>query len=870
MLLGVTLVEAGEVDDATFAHWPAALRTAARALSLSVSLQPPIAIRTSIFLVTVGAAAIAAGAFVRSKSAGVSADRKTRWFFTVGVLVFAIAVLSALVNRTGSMSLGWLVMFAAGLTWTMLLATHLDERGVDRILAGVAVLAIASGALAIWHQRSRELLWVGWPIGSVTAAGFVAATWTALFVPIAWFFRRASKAAPAQAPSLFGGVLRLAAFVMSAWLLWSTDRRGAMIAAAGAVVLAVVAHLIFCLRSRVRWLVVVFIGISFVAATLIYVQRQTAFETGRRRGSVEARWLYWRETAKAMCDRPLLGFGPDAFAAEMSTRFARRRAEVPSEFSADLLNAAHNEWLQSFFELGIPGGLLYLALPTFALLVLGRRLGDAADPRQVRRLTMLGAAIAALAIEESTSVIMRSPIGPPWYFTLLGLALAVSSRTTTDARPSAMRPIGFGRRIAGPGLAIVGTALVALAVVEFRSAYFHAAGIAAIPAGPDAVVDKLKRAATRLDLQQWFRVRRDIALAQATRAALLQRTVRQAGADPLQDPAARLAGDEAVAAWRALFESCPGFKDAAGRLAECLYMVGRPEEARAVLNEMLTRLSPLDPLCNQIMARTAELSFEARMQHVLVAIRGGLIEGPIQDVLRSIRPELDAWPGWPDRVAAARRCAGLPPGDWTELYAPEILRVETWRVGMNGRFAEARDLAEAATRCHDAVRNTTQERGEVPASETWQMLARMTYMADPRDYRKAHQAICQAEERAVRSERHVGRKPIPGEETVGGELIPTSYPDHFRSMWALSSLLHLAVGHMNFLEQRIAASLPLEARTSDNVGRMLSELALRLKHDFAAFPPDQRPANYNYYDVLIQRYNSPSGTRPTVDHLVPP
>jgi O-antigen ligase len=110
----------------------------------------------------------------------------------------------------------------------------------------------------------------------------------------------------------------------------------------------------------------------------------------------------WKSALAMTREKPLLGYGPGTFGAEfvphrLSVEIAsRRRYENPMRTST--YAEAHCDYLQSFAEAGIPGGLAGLGAALFLFLALARFAGGArgeARAEAVFLLALLGAGAAA-------------------------------------------------------------------------------------------------------------------------------------------------------------------------------------------------------------------------------------------------------------------------------------------------------------------------------------------------------------------------------------------------------------------------------------------------------------------------------------------
>lgn len=187
--------------------------------------------------------------------------------------------------------------------------------------------------------------------------------------------------------------LVVAAGALIASLFFVTAGRSAQI---GLVVLAGTAALQF-LRGRARATVLVGTGAVFVAGALLAPMAKERFELGLREamrtdvsadgGSVGFRLLLWRETARLIAARPLLGYGTGGFAPAYNARVTREYTDWRRREGTD----PHNQYLWIQVQAGILGTL------AFAGFLLAATRQRAPDPWR-------SAALAILAMWCTTSL----------------------------------------------------------------------------------------------------------------------------------------------------------------------------------------------------------------------------------------------------------------------------------------------------------------------------------------------------------------------------------------------------------------------------------------------------------------------------------
>ncbi len=852
MLLVVsTLVVGFPPDGLDYSAWPAGLRAIAVLLNIPIYQQPAHEIRRSLFFLIVGLYFLLDGVRRLRNPAlapSTAADGIEKPFVLCFIGAFGIGALSWLVNRTGTMSFGWMAQFAVGGCWALWLAARADVRAIDRITNGVAWLVIATTLLVSWHLAWSRQEQTEWPIGSVTATGFVSAVWTAWFVPLGLgSLIGLVRGRTRTRRDVIVAFLRVLALIAAFVLLFTASRQGAIIGVAFGTVLALAVHWrtagVGSWRRRTSVAIVVAcataaIGWSYLLATGRFVNRV---------GSIRARLVMYDGMARAIRERPLLGFGPDSYVADMTTRLAPGRARSPAVYHADIANAGHNEWLQALMELGIPGGIAYLLIPISALVIAARTFQRCTDRDARLRIAGLLAAVASLMIAETSSIMLRGQLGPPWYWTILGLLLA-ACRTAPLAIPRTATHPSRRRTIAVAAIA-VGLISCLTGVVGGSTSREHARGLAAMSTDMRLAADHLRRARLRLDAVEWLRARWDAAAARSIWIA---------------DHRAAATPDDirgAADAWAEVYEICPGMPESGARRAELLLMLGDEEGSQRVVRETVERINPYSPYCNLRLARAAG-DLAAQMDFACRAIRNGQIEGDVDAFLREVKPKMDDSPEWKARVATAYDDRSKPVEEWRDPLMPEVLRIEAWRLAMSGQAAAARDVANAAAFATSRPAGGWAARGSLAVVEAWTLNARLTYAADPRDYQRALDCIDTAEDAAMSVVAHVVRRPRSAPaELIGDRKVPTEFPENLRSMWTLSAMLHLAGGRTKFLGQRVLAALPPEQRTDHHIHRVIADLAAQLHNDFAPFPPEQRPPNYPTYIDWVRMYD-PDRLRP--------
>jgi len=427
----------------------------------------------------------------------------------------------------------------------------------------------------------------------------------------------------AAAPVLAGGHTLLAALLLAVW-------RGVARARPRLLVLSAVA------------LLTPFVG---MALGQMATGEITPLE-GATRGSAHTlsglgvRGLVWKASLGMLADHPLVGVGAGQFQEAFPpyrdpVEIELSRHGVCSEVDTEVEHA-HNDWLQAWLELGIPGGAL-LALG----LVLGAR-----------------AALATLGDEE------RAPLA------MAALALLVNAfvHAPLDSNP-ASAPLAFAllgcvaaRGTPGRGAALVCALPALLALPLARSLVRDGARVGECSRAQRRLSELLERAADGS---------RDAALAEESerlRALVLPEPGSRAA--PLLFLAARIAPPPArPALWDAALAVRPHSAEAWEQSAVEAARAGRTAEARRRFGEALA-LSPTHPriLRNAARLECTQGDLAAGLEHVQALRANGCLD---PEWLRSLGEELVLELGLAARGARVLRGVAL------EQLSPEELHAES-------------------------------------------------------------------------------------------------------------------------------------------------------------------------------------------------
>lgn len=804
------------------------------------------------------------------------------------LVVWIASIASALVNETWEVSRGYLFSLTAYLAWVIVLSRVLNAISPGRLLAAASVVGALAAALSLWHLYALGERFFQLPVGPVTVTaglgaflGAMGGAWL-----LGWLSTSENEGTKrgARTPkgagfenALWAGVFT----VIAVWMLWAAGRRGAFLGLFTAWLVAGTAVIWYRFQRRAVRGALAAVLLVFVVAAAMYVRQQTQSTARVASVPLKIRYTYWQHMAKMIPRKPLLGYGPDYFACRMTTEMAPIRAEMPHILHGGVDYDAHNEWWQAFFELGIPGGAAYLALPlvvAFLALRAWRRSNDRA-----RRAALLACAagLIEIVVAETSSINLRYFILSPWYWTLIGVTLALLRPASTQGSLSADRGTsGFlPLRI---GCAVGAATILVVVAQDVRAARYHAMGRSHLSRDDQEAVDHLQKALGRFGSNRWLSTRTYLATA---RTNLLRRarlnpdgTISLPNAAATQPSTSGLAegeesnvarmGREAVEAWDVVYRRAAGYVDTGFRLAEAQMLAGDLPAARETLEHYLTRIDPYDKQANILQMEIGNLAPDAQLECVLRSLRSDRWDMQLLTRVQALLKEPAIAAQWPGRVARAR--ADVRREDettWEDRLAPEVLRVEAFRVLEQGDLSAANEAQMAAADAYRALaaKDSRLRRLTAAEADTWYLAARFIFDLDAGNYLEAFRRVVQAERFATEGLR-TERIPDPPANVpyVGGKVMPLEAPESLRDLWRFSAMMYLATkGDPRQITLRIQWSLPPDQNsttaTRGELGRIAAELVARL----STLPEVRRPENFGRLVELARQYSPPATNRPS-------
>lgn len=743
-----------------------------------------------------------------------------RWLFFCTFGVGILSAISMAVCDNSEFCAGWLGRFVFGAVWAMLIARCFTPQMTRAAVR--SLLAVAAAAILLAFARARDVGYahISWPIGPITITAALASCWAAIAVvwAVARFMTRRNLS-----DAIFAGVVLLA-FIAA---LINTGRRSSAIGLIAAVFIIAAIALIQYKPTKGRIAAGVLAAIVAVSGGVAYVVREASNPDRVRSGPVQLRLTYLEKSWELIREHPFFGVGPDMFIVAMTNKIAPLRAVSPHVYHGGYDPTAHNEWVQAAVELGVPAAILYLALPLGVTILALRRAKSTEDKLLIYP---LAAGLIAICVTETASVTLRGPIMPSWYWTLVGL-LCVSTRHTSflevtgrTARTRFSRPIWA---------TAFGVLCMAIAVRE----------TAACVMNHPFVLFRSPSLASRLYCE------RSIASRYVTAAFFVSLDYEETS-----DPESR---DRLLDWARRLYELVPTYNRIASIYANLLIFLDRKPEARLILEEVLSdRVNPFDPDANAVysaIVQDSKTSFDCLKR----ALRSSAFDKKLYFKFLSA-PRGILTPAHQELLQRARRIADGGGSD-SELAGAlvEVLRISAFFKRESRDWTGAIADQRLAAHCYRRLERESHpfRRAHDAETDAWYQLAAMLARHQPENWREAFEAVREAERYAVLGINHEDlADQHPDWGYVGGEVVPTEYPENLRPLWRLSALLQVVDGEDRFLDLRIFASLPPEKWTTDDLNRELYELAREAYALLSKAAPETRPKHFDRLPAMAEYY----------------
>ena len=370
---------------------------------------------------------------------------------------------SALWSSAPGLALGGSTLLAMGVVWSLALARGLNRpAAVTGGFVLIAVLGLTAVLALAYYDERNPMLRASYPVGNplFLAACLIPGVLLSVGVSCAAVVNAIGKRRRAYLLIL---VACAAAAAVMLWTLKLTGARGAALALAGGLALIVLLSV-----SRRAKLPVALACMAVAVAGLIYLwPRFTAESPTGRDDTLRLRAYSWSYALDLIQDSRWIGHGQGGFVQLGDSRAVEDVLDDPMPLMARIAHA-HNEWLETWADLGSIGAMLVLGALVFTLWAAIRAFRRLRPAVWRWSLIALTASLAALLVEECAAPGLRVAGLPAVFYTVLGLIWALSREP--DSPPAEVRPQGAGRRLSGAVGIAVGGALLVVSIIDFHAA----------------------------------------------------------------------------------------------------------------------------------------------------------------------------------------------------------------------------------------------------------------------------------------------------------------------------------------------------------------------------------------------------------------
>lgn len=836
-------------------RWPPSL--AARVLTVPIALTGtsdlrwfaiPLGLALGLAICAIGRPALKQDAEDGARASASAGVAGAWWFELLASFVLVIAIASAWANRSWDISRGWIFWLCCGIGWAILLRWAVHSGAARKLIFLASIIAAAGSVLTIWHRLAMGEPFMELPIGPTTITAGLGVLWSSIASALLLCICFEPQA---RRGFSIPGVLWIAlSLLLSLVLAVLAARRGAWIGFVAAV--AVVLSLLVWRRGKHRVLlvggVIALCGLMLVGG--IYLLQTIVDPRTNLARSILGRTRYLREATAMVPDALWMGHGPDTFVFGMTDSMARLRAEQPRWVRGAVDYDAHNEWIQAAYELGVPGGLLYLALP-LTVIWLGCRRWHARphEPENVILLALC-AGLTAIVATEAASINLRHPILSAWYWTLLGLGLALLRRGVESTGGPMPQEAGRSILLRGCGFACA-CGIVALSVSDLRRGMQHESGRLLMDEDTPAALAHMESATGRFGSRNWLWIRYDAATLHSNELRGMRRETASQPASGEREVVGRLA----IAAWQELWSVCRGYRDVGYRLAEAQFLAGQREASELTLGTFIGEINPYDRAANLLQIHMGGRSAFENLHAVRRALRSSPLDSTLVSFAMRELGHADTQAPWAGLVKTAEADAAREDdASWEDPLSPETLRLEALRHATQSRMAEAARCAQLSSAMYDRLVNPEKpaRRPRVVEADAMYLAARLLFDHAPGEYQRAFAYMLRAEEA---SQLEVTVTP----ETARGlmDLDPVALRKRtaeLRQLLRFSAQMHLVVGaDMREVARRANWSLPGSRHTQAQVDAEVGVMAAELVDAFSRLPEERQPPTYRQLFDLARR-----------------
>lgn len=347
---------------------------------------------------------------------------------------------------------GGSVVMAIGLMWALGVAFGLDLRAARFVTGVLMAVSGLTAVLAIWYFYERNPVQrAKYPIGNplFLAAVLIPALMLSVTEIVRALDRRSSLPRGKRAALLAGSALLAAAIV---WVFVLTGSRlpdtwnpfalakGFLTLGPRATIVAVafgaVAIAFFAGGKRTKLLCTA-LAAALVGVTIAAMAALSDVPEYGRGATIRLRRYAWSYAFDLLKLRPWTGAGQGGYSLVADEMAGQDALLDPAPF-AGRVSHAHNEWLESWTDLGTLGFVFLMG--SYALTFAAGSAALSATRSRTDRWQLIGSmsALLALMVEECTNVALRLPGLPVVYFTVLGLVWARIDAADAEAAPAAL------------------------------------------------------------------------------------------------------------------------------------------------------------------------------------------------------------------------------------------------------------------------------------------------------------------------------------------------------------------------------------------------------------------------------------------------
>jgi hypothetical protein len=472
---------------------------------------------------------------------------------------------------------------------------------------------------------------------------------------------------------------------------------------------------VITLRGKPRKLVLL-VSLILAIGAVGYVQRlRESGSVALRAPSIRARLNYeWPYAINLFMQKPVGGHGDGAYAL-LAGGFARddqlEDPRVLANEDRSWLGHPHNEFLELLADLGLAGALgfaLALAVTFFRAVKAGdAMIGSLEDTSRRRLIIALAGGLAAVVIEECSSVALREPGLPPIFLTVWAALWALVRPQRSLPMPTSGQRIFPAATFAVVGVAVVAGAgaIAYVGVNDWRGALAYQRGqvqmarqdykeaAASADFAAERLLDPFRNSSARLSAiwsrSLWF----DSILSRADSAP------DDSALSVARDALMRLGQLNAIAprflgASRREWELC-------GNLEKAMVGRGKPNDARDAHARFVRALEQNrsdEPFQIELVERlwSAKPGGPAteKLTWLRALLRGGEADDRFRSLLRTLGSQPDASAALAGLLDIAQRDAGHKTDRWSDSLSPETLRIAA--LVMPGGPAQAIKIVEQA------------------------------------------------------------------------------------------------------------------------------------------------------------------------------